>query len=1102
MKEKIISIMVILTLVLSIPIVVEEVEAVPGNDDWGIAVDKLTYDSNTYVNVEIDTTSLNIDDYYVLYPIYNENQILWEKVIAGGSPVELEVTDNSSGATNTLSSSILLNVSGMWVLSLSGSYNGSYPVDFFWVNSTEEYDLQITKTEVTYNEEESITITVTKNDSSVACWIDLIREFDGEKIFHRYEPDGVYEFTSDKMEYAGNYTVQAYRDIDDQYECGYDEGKGYYDFEYGSDLTITDYNYSNCGPYDPPEYIADSKQIISKANEPEVTLDKNKVYWSFNDKINITFEDFDEVLDVRITNSGDEDVTCYFDIDVTDEFVAVSNSDKANISIGGWGRDAVGDTYGDNGTWHICLFLDIDGDGTEEWNKTVDFKVLSAEDIQWFWIDDDGSISTDDKDGIIPEIPDINNQPLEVKFQIIGNDHSLFGEGSSTPVIDFGRNITISGCSLFTGRLDRIPGVSYFDGTWTVLLTPIMSVADKTIDFKVDWEGYGTFTESLSVGGSDLNGTVVKISPTSFVIDENVTLVVTVFGPLGNEYPICNADVDLYWLDADGVHSSLINSTNKPDESGKNVYSFEFNITEQNEATTTPRNIIAYAEVNNIGNGYAKTVMKPKSDFTVNISKDTLMAGMKTEFEINVRIGENKPDESDGVTIEFYDEEGELINLNNEFGSIKSYDVNKVSNSLDDYILIPGTYTIYAYNDTHDSMGHNATLVVESVNVSCSISPFIWNYDEDISATFTVKYDGSLVNGTLRIYNMKDMGSYYRVWNDTGNSALSFNVEDGKVIVHNITADTIPSGKENLTFKFRPSVPGSEFAKVDDVVQVKVADVTPSPRYISYNQLAQVEITVTGRGTLLNGVNVGLKVPGISTMLEEETADDGIAQFAFMPLTIGKIEIFVEGRETDEIIEITAWSLEIIVPSQVDEKKPFTVIIKDDDGQAEKDVTVTFNGVPIKTNANGEVVFTAPAVPLSISYQITANKDGFMPKEKDVVVRNIRELKIISSVREVIVGEHFTLTIADDEGRAVIGAKVEFNGKEYISETQGLVKLVAPEEPKNYTASVTFEDYIGTEISIKVKAEPTKTPGFELLTLVVSIGIAFVLLRKRKTKGI
>ena len=1090
MKSKLISAMIVMALIMSTFIVMEKAEAVPGNNEWGIATEDLVYDDSNYVDVEINTSSLNTNDYYVLYPVYGENQVTWKKYMAGGSPVLLEVTDNSYDATEILSSSVLLNVSGLWVLSEAGTYDGSTSADYFWVNSTQHYEIELTSTEVTYNENQDITITVTDGNTSVACWIDLIREVNESKIFHRYEPDGTYTFDTELLEWAGNYTIQAYRDIDDQHEHGYASGKGYYDSDYGSSgLCYINYNYTNCGPWDPPEYMAENKQIISKTNEPQVSLDHNKVYWSFNDELNITLTDFDEDLFVYVTNTDDENVTSYLDLFVTNEYIRINNSAKADATTGGWGRDCGGNTYGENGTWHIYLFLDVDGDGTEEWNTTLDFKVLSPEGVQWFWISDDE----------ILEIPEIGNQPLEVKFQIIGDDHSFYGDGSTTPVIEFGKNITISGNSLFTGKLSEIPGVSYNNGTWTVLLTPIMTSSDRTITFEVDWEGYGTLKESLNVGGTELNGTIVEISPTSFVIDEEVTLEVSIFGPDGI-YEIRNANVELYWLDNNGIHTTLIESIDKPDNPETNVYSFLFNITEQHAGTTyVPRNIIAYTHVDNIGNGYAKTEMKPKSDLRVNISKDVLMAGEKTEFDINVFVGNGTSQPDDGINFEFYDSNNDLVILNASFGSLMNSDLDDVTNSLDDYILVPGVYTIYVYNDTHDSTGHNATLIVKGVDVSCDLSPFIWKYDDNISAIFTIQYEGQLINGTLKIYNIFDEGDYYSTWVDTGDNALTFDVDNGKVQIDNITANKLPIdvAKENITFKFRPEESGSDFAEVDDKVSVKIADISVSPEYVSYEQTASIEITITGRGTLLEDVLVGLEVPGISGIMESRTLSNGIVTFAFVPTITGKIKVFVEERESDKIIEITAWSLTIEASSQVDEDKIFTVVVKDGVNSVKEGVSIKFNGVTKITNSVGEVSFIAPKVTSDRYFVLKAEKEGYASDEITIEVSNVPILKIIADISEILVGKTFTIVVADDEGKSIVGAIVSFGEKVYTTGANGIATLVAPTTSGNHSIGATFEGYANAN-PVNINVQTQKTPGFEIIIFIASLGVALILLKKRK----
>ena len=85
-----------------------------------------------------------------------------------------------------------------------------------------------------------------------------------------------------------------------------------------------------------------------------------------------------------------------------------------------------------------------------------------------------------------------------------------------------------------------------------------------------------------------------------------------------------------------------------------------------------------------------------------------------------------------------------------------------------------------------------------------------------------------------------------------------------------------------------------------------------------------------------------------------------------------------------------------------------------------------------------------------------------------------------------------TVTVYNDNGLLVTGATVTF-GTESKTTINGQVEFtVEHSEEKDYTITAKFQ---GFEDAASVIAKVKKTPGFELLTLIAAIGIAFILLR-------
>jgi len=1089
-KNKIFSI-IILGLLLTI-----NASATPGVDDHGRATTNLEYDPDNHIDITINTTGLPTGEHFILYPIYQSDTIIWRQLkTGGGTPVKITVDGDNTETIND----IILNVSGLWALSTSGSYNGSTPTPFFWVNGTNVFNINLSLEDTTFGDNDSITITVTDDNGSAECWIDVFRE-DGIQILHEYRSDGIIDSSDwlpDDLQWAGNYTVQAYRDIDDQHVHPYES---YYNSEYTGSKT---YNFSNIGAFDPPEHTSTQKRIVVHTGTPETSMDVTEVFWSFDGEINISTEE--QNLSVLVFNNDNDNITNNIDITYIDESILIKNKDPTNITTGGWGRDSSGNIYGNNGTWTIFLSKDIDSDNIEEWNTTLEFKVLSAEPVQWFWIDDDGVTSDNNHDSEIPHIPDITEMPLLIQFQIISNDHTFYGSQSSNPIEDYGQNITLSGDALYLSskKLNDFPGVTYLNGTWTVPLTPIMSTGERKVTFNINWNNYGSFTQDLRIGGTDYNGTIVKISPSIFTIDTETTISVQVFGPLGDNYPISNAGVSLYWLNTDGTLGDMLNETTQPDVIGVNTYSFTVNKTEQNNnLIELPRKLIGYVSVTNIGFGYAMTSMQPKSDLIVSLSKDTVMAGERTESTLSIRVGNTtEPDDND-MKVEFYNSEGEKVSLDSSFGTIRNSDIiDRTTIYIYDAFIKPGTYTIYAYNKTHDSTGNNATLTVQPVEVSCNLDEFIWKFDTSINATFYVTYNGNYINGTLEVQNISDEGNSYRTWTPT--SHINLQVVNGVVQIENINVSELPLNKfqENISFLFKPDTSGSKYAPTNGQTPIKVAHVTATPSILVFNEPSSVEVRVTGRNIGLNNVLVGLNIPGHTETAESTTDSSGRVTFAFTTLTSGTITIQIENRTSDVSILITSWSLHLSAPLQSNEDEPFTITVRNSSSTGEiiTDALITFAG-----QTNTEQTLTAPSVRNDIYYTITVSKIGHKETSTNILILNVPKLEIyIDELTFIYVPNSentFTIIIADDEGKPIVGATVLFNNKTYTSGVSGVVTLEIPSEAGNYTIEAIkdgFETSTALSISSSVKQS---TPGFEILSLIVALGVCFILIRKRKRK--
>jgi hypothetical protein len=501
---------------------------------------------------------------------------------------------------------------------------------------------------------------------------------------------------------------------------------------------------------------------------------------------------------------------------------------------------------------------------------------------------------------------------------------------------------------------------------------------------------------------------------------------------------------------------------------------------------------------------------------------DIVMAGAKTTFVIRVNTtgadgnATGKPAKS-GLHVRIINSTGDDVTTT--IGSLSHADMdgNPFKNITNEYIQKPNIYTVYAYNNTHSSEGRNGTLEVRAVNVESTLKEYIWKYDDNVTDTFLVTYNGEPTNGTLRVDNITDNTTYNRTWiitnfsytlggtggTDQSETSRQLTVTDGTVTMHNITANFLPGvvRQRNVTFYFKPKTPsGSAWAPCTGFIPVKIPDVTPTPKALVYNAPAELEVLVTGRGTGLSDLLVNISVPGLTGEMNTRTISGGTALFAFTPPTTGYIRIEIENRTSATRVQVTAWKLYLDVDTQVDEGSSFTVTVTNGTatGAPLEGASVIFNRVTETTDSAGQFTFTAPAITATKDFTVVARLSGYADDTETITVNNVPKLLITITAKADKNGKYtspLTVTISDDTGQLITGAIVTFSGDTYTT-VAGQVDIEVTEETSGtITATLTgFQDADAMTITIKTGG----IPGFELLTLLVALGVAFILLRRRR----
>jgi hypothetical protein len=1039
---------------------------------------------------------------------------------------------------------------------------------------------------------------------------------------------------------AGNYTAHGYIDVDyygtdptngrttyrlgtngNQYAMNTQtHGWVHYNNTFGSNQWrngsapflsgATRYNWTFCGPWDPPEKNATIRIITVTTNTPTTSIPtaNQTMYFDFPGEVNISIREANgakfstlnsliQGLNVSIWNEQGTNVTGQFLVlnvngqrqgrDQTRAQYAGTGKgliDLLNVSMGyirinhsSWGNNVLNAPFGLNGTWTIKIYQDRNRDRkqqgsnkqwTEEWNTSaVTFTVASSTGrLVFTMIDDDGNVTGGtNSDGVIRRVPDNTrygvltyNVPVRIQFSVQNSGHRYLGALSQS---DAEKNITLSGDALFLDggsvRLDNYPSsmFSYSSGTWTINMIPVMDLNGGKITIAVDWGTYGSYTETITIGGASLNGTIVEVSPTSFTYNKNTTVTVTVKDPSGNA--LTGGRISLYWLKDNGGLGGRLNTTITPDAQFGNTYSFKINKTQMDtwqrnstngwSSVAAPRNITAYANVSNVGCGYARIKMNAVEDLKVTVYPSEVMAGQgQAMFRFNVSTIDSTGNktgrpQNTNLKVRLYNSTGH--DVTGKIGSFTGTELDGTAynyNLTNDYLREPGVYTVHAYNNSHQSEGsYNATLTVTPVDVVCNLGEIVWGVDKNISAKFTVTYKGQPINNTgftdyFRIDNISKQGSgttqYNKTWTNTtfrwGLGAAGSDVNtntslevwkssggfvNGVVTICDITANTLDERLDSpvglvqpserlIHFFYKPGATSSVYANCSGTVKVKIPSVAVSPASLPYNKPAELELTVTGRGIPLEDVRVNITVPGLTALSGSDTNSEGIVVFAFTPPATGNIVIKIENRTSATKVPVTAWSLYLDVPSQTNEGESFTITVKNGTsaGAAVAGATVTFNRNTYTTGTDGTVTIPdedVPQVTANREYPIVATKTGHAEASSTIIVLNVPILSVIAP-STVTADSTFDVVVADDAGNPIIGATITLDGAIYTSGANGIAKVTAP-AAGTYTITASKTGFVTSE-PVTITVKPGGIPGFELVTLIAAIGVALILLRRRR----
>jgi hypothetical protein len=1131
--SKIIATLVVLAMLLSTMVVLNQLNIIsqagaytPGVNKWGNATTDLEY-GVTYSTVYINSSQwTGTGPFYLYFPTYtsggtggNANEFNWNgPYMVSGYPAQVTTAGEDSTPIYTGGASISFNRSGMWIFDSDSAHTGDDPTTYagyIWVNTSTKYTIDSVAS-FDYGSEGSVTITVnTLNDTG--CMIAIMGP-DNSTIYHKWRTTGVSEaIGKDNFTMAGDYTVKAYKDLDAQNSTYFYPDEYYipggvtenYSYWYGSDyttnfpshpLTTGDiYDYAHMGPWDPPEKNATEITFTVDTGKPTIVLTNTSFYWGFEMRIDINVTDADgNGIDVA------NPIMLKFGSKYVDFSAYITNLGDGNYSLeiprfdDGPGWTDLATALGNpqvNGTWRIVFGYDANGDGTEEWNNTASFSIKSSNPPVQLVLVDDGSGKATDKKVDIPAYTPTSGEAttIDIVFDIFGrsitNDlgRAYYGDD---PWEDW-KNITVAGDILYP--VNAMTLVWSTKGRWTATVTP--TKPGGTITLTIDWPGDDNGTAVLTI--EIVNGTNVVPAVDKFTVGSDFNLTVTITDMEGAI--VKNAHVYLMWEDVPDEFNDTIGD--KTAGNGLNG-EYTFWIKPHNKDSTTPdsapQNITIAAQLYPTSTfwGYATVLMDRNHNMQVNVTPTTSYAGDGTEYDIGVSlIGGGHPSKT-GLHVALYNSTGALVTGDDAWSKAGSYDITD-----EQIVLSGGTYYLYAYNDTSDSRDHNATIIVTKYIVTSSPSILAWKIDTEANMTFTLTPAG---NGTLTLNNMTSLpnASY-------PGQSTQISIENGVGTLESVDATTLG----NVTFAYAPE--GGAQRDADGLLRVTTATATPNPATIYVGEPSVVTIMVThpATGAPLEDVRVGLdhgmllnesilaKIP-----TDQHTDAAGQVEFSMTADASGNVTIYIE-NETDPdnafvIKAVARKQMMISTDASVDEGKTFTVQAKDASGALITGVTVTFTfaGQTWPTTT-GVASLVAPAVSTSLTYTITATAEGYTSPSTTIMVINVPKLTIIPPSGDVKGKQKFTVTIANDEGAGVAGATVTFNDQSFYSGANGICELTAPDvtqESAVYQIKATFTGYTPADtIDLTILKTPS-VPGFELLTLVAAIGIAFLLLRRRR----
>jgi hypothetical protein len=485
--------------------------------------------------------------------------------------------------------------------------------------------------------------------------------------------------------------------------------------------------------------------------------------------------------------------------------------------------------------------------------------------------------------------------------------------------------------------------------------------------------------------------------------------------------------------------------------------------------------------------------------------------------------------EVEGFLFEIYDSDGELIDdideitglILDENGKEKQSDIELIESGdgweFDEFVpMYAGELVLTAVNnsggDEHRGeytmdIGH-ATITYSPSSVTCGIG--LENITIDLVCVDAL--GDPLPDGTSLILNIE---------NDTGldgiNDGEEITVEDGEASFKITTVGDIPT-TINITIEeaFNESDVLAYRTNGEFGIDFPMFTLNPATIYLNQENLVEV-IAKNAEGDAIQGIY--LTFYGFATNPDPVLTDEeGFAAFSITPQVSGKYNVSIikeliwENNRlyweemwkdnnaviTDTVLTSTSYRLmDLSAPASINEGEQFTVTLtRRGTTSPVSGALVTFDAETKTTDAQGKATFTAPSVRANLNYHITATATGYVDATATILIINLPQIYLSVPEDAVVAGEKFEVVAGGDDGNNA-GIQVTFQGETKITSATGTVTFTAPTEEGTYQVTATKEGYMSADPA-EVEVTSAGIPGFEVLTLLAALGVAFILLKRRR----